>query len=112
MVSVEILLSIVRSDLSSSEKNQGKVSDVTPDRGDVTPPVIMVHQGAGKGVTADQVLQFFRENPSASYVTAAANLNIARQTVSRHVARLLEDGRLEKDRDQFVIPDRDTHEYA
>ncbi|WP_256664222.1 DUF2637 domain-containing protein [Methanospirillum purgamenti] len=79
MVTVEILLSIVRSDLSSSEKNQVKVTTVTPDRSDVTPPVTMVHQGAGKNVTSDQVLQFFRENPSASYVTAAANLNIARQ---------------------------------
>ena len=49
---------------------------------------------------------------SASYVTAAANLNIARQTVSRHVARLLEDGRLKKDGDQFVIPDWDAREYA
>lgn len=112
MVSVEILLSIVRSDLSTSEKNQRKISDVTQSRGDVTHPVPVLHQGAGKGVTADQVLQFFRENPSASYVTAAANLNIARQTVSRHVARLLEDGRLEKEGDQFVIPDRDGREYA
>jgi hypothetical protein len=103
MVSVEILLSIVRSDLSSSEKNQGKISDVTSDQGDVTPPVTVLHQGAVKGVTADQVLQFFRENPSASYVTAAANLNIARQTVSRHVARLLEDGGMEKEGDQFVV---------
>jgi DNA-binding Lrp family transcriptional regulator len=58
------------------------------------------------------VLQFFRENSSASYVTAAANLNIARQTVSRHVARLLEDGRLEKDGDLFVIPDREGRENA
>jgi len=49
---------------------------------------------------------------SASYVIAAANLNIARQTVSRHVARLLEDGRVEKDGDQFAIPDWDAHEYV
>ncbi len=52
MVTVEILLSIVRSDLSSSEKNQVKVTTVTPDRSDVTPPVTMVHQGAGKDVTS------------------------------------------------------------
>ena len=112
MVSVEILLSIVRSDLSSLEKDRREVTEVTQSKGDVTPPVPVLHHGAGKGVTADQVLQFFRENPSASYVTAAANLNIARQTVSRHVARLLEDGRLEKDGDQFVIPDWDAREYA
>ena len=43
---------------------------------DVTPPFTKVHQGAGKGVTADQGLQSFRENPSASYVSAAANLNM------------------------------------
>ncbi len=65
-----------------------------------------------KGVTSEQVLQFFRENSSSSYDTAAANLNITRQTVSRHVARLLEDGRLEREGDQFVIPDRDGREYA
>jgi len=112
MVSVEILLSIVRSDLSSLEKDRREVTEVTQSKGDVTPPVTVLHQGAGKGVTADQVLQFFRENPSASYVTAAANLNIARQTVSRHVARLLEEGRLEKDGDLFVIPDWDAREYA
>ncbi|NLW77193.1 MAG: hypothetical protein GXY18_12325 [Methanomicrobiales archaeon] len=52
MVTVEILLSIVLSYLSSSEKNQGKVTTVTPDRSDVTPPVTMVHQGAGKDVTS------------------------------------------------------------
>ncbi|MDD1730243.1 MAG: DUF2637 domain-containing protein [Methanospirillum sp.] len=112
MVSVEILLSIVRSDLSPKGNTPVTYPDVTSERGDVTPPVTVLHQGAGKGVTADQVLQFFRENPSASFVTAAANLNIARQTVSRHVARLLEDGRLEKDGNQFVIPDRDGREYA
>ncbi|MDD1724024.1 MAG: DUF2637 domain-containing protein [Methanospirillum sp.] len=112
MVSVEILLSIVRSDLLSKGNTPVTCKDVTPERGNVAPPVTVVHQGAGKGVTADQVLQFFRENPSASYVTAAANLNIARQTVSRHVARLLEDGRLEKEGDLFIIPDRDGREYA
>jgi len=112
MVSVEILLSIVRSDLLPKGNTPVTCQDVTPVRGEVTPPVTALHQGAGKGVTADQVLQFFRENPSASYVTAAANLNIARQTVSRHVSRLLEDGRLEKEGDQFVIPDRDGREYA
>ena len=112
MVSVEILLSIVRSDLSSSEKELGKNSDVTHDHRDVTPPVTLLHQGAGKSVTSDQVLQYFKENPNASYVTAAANLNIARQTVSRHVTRLLEDGRLEKDGGLFVNPNRDGREYC
>ncbi|NLD26825.1 MAG: winged helix-turn-helix domain-containing protein, partial [Acholeplasmataceae bacterium] len=100
------------SDLSSLEKDRREVTEVTQSKGGVTPPVTVLHHGAGKGVTADQVLQFFRENPSASYVTAAANLNIARQTVSRHVARLLEDGRLEKDGDQLVITDRDGRGYA
>ncbi|MDX8551908.1 DUF2637 domain-containing protein [Methanospirillum sp. J.3.6.1-F.2.7.3] len=112
MVSVEILLSIIRSDLSPKGNTPVTYQDVTSERGDITPPVTLIHQGTGKGVTTDQVLQFFRENPSASYVTAAANLKIARQTVSRHVSRLLEDGRLEREGDQFVIPDRDGREYA
>lgn len=90
MVSVEILLSIVRSDLSSSEENQEKLH-LLQQTEEMLHHLLLwyINQGAGKGVTADQVLQFFRENPSVSYVTAAANLNIARQTVSRHVARLL-----------------------
>jgi len=112
MVSVEILLSIVRSDLSPKGNTLVTLQGVTLEREDVTPPVTSVHQCSGKSVTTDQVLQFFKENPGANYVTAAANLNIARQTVSRHVARLLEDGRLEKEGDLFVIPNQDAREYA
>ena len=39
MVSIEILLSIVRSDLSSLEKDRREVTEVTQSKGDVTPPV-------------------------------------------------------------------------
>ena len=79
---------------------------------DHKPSVPMLHRVVDRSVTSEQVLQFYKENPSASYSAAAANLNIARQTVSRHVARLLEDGRLEKEGDQFVIPDRDGREFV
>ena len=48
---------------------------------------------------------------SASYVTAAANLNIARQTVSRHVARLLEDGKTQEKRESYIVLDNDRKEY-
>jgi len=112
MVSVEILLSIVRSDLASPEKCRENVTDVTSDQGDVIPPVPLVHRTSERNVTSDQVLHFFKSNPSASYVTAAANLNIARQTVSRHVARLLVDGKMQKEGDRFVVSDLDTREYA
>lgn len=112
MISVEILLSIVRSDLSSPENNREKVMDVTSDRGGVTPPVPLVHRTSERNVTSDQVLHFFKSNPSANYVTAAAQLNIARQTVSRHVTRLLEEGKMQKEGDRFVVSDPDTWEYA
>jgi len=49
---------------------------------------------------------------SASYVTAAANLNIARQTVSRHVARLLEDGKTQEKRESYIVLDNDRKEYT
>jgi hypothetical protein len=77
MVSFEILLSIVRSDLSPSIP----VQEGEPDTRPVTPDV-----------TSQQVLQFYRDNPSASYVTAASHLNI-----TRHVSRLLENGKLFRD---------------
>jgi hypothetical protein len=58
------------------------------------------------------VLQFYKENPSAGYSAAAANLNIARQTVFRPDARMLEDCKVLKEGDRLVIPDRDAREYA
>lgn len=112
MVSVEILLSIVRSDLSSQERIKGEDDDVHPDLVDVTSPVPLLHRAGERSVTSEQVLQFYKSNPSASYVTAASHLNIARQTVSRHVTRLLEDGKIRKDGDRFVVPEPDNREFA
>ena len=112
MVSVEILLSIVRSALSPPGKDRGENEGEPSDLGDGKVPVTLLHRGGERGVTSEQVLQFYKSNPSASYVTAAANLNIARQTVSRHVARLLVDGKMQKEGDRFVVSDLDTREYA
>jgi len=108
MVSVEILLSIVRSDLSIALPVQEK----EPNTRSVTCRVPMVHRPVTPDVTTEQVLQFYRDNPSASYVTAALHLNITRQTVSRHVTRLLENGKLFREGDRFVIADADTREFA
>jgi len=67
----------------------------------------MLHPAVTSDVTTQQVLQFYRDNPSASYVTAASHLNI-----TRHVSRLLENGKLFREDDRFVIPDSDTREFA
>jgi predicted HTH transcriptional regulator len=111
MISVEIILSIVRSDLSR-ESDRSEEREESSDMLDVKSPVTMLHRMGVPAVTSDQVLQFYKCNPSASYVTAAANLNIARQTVSRHVSKLLEDGKIQKDGDRFVVPDQDSREFA
>lgn len=108
MVSVEILLSIVLSDLSTAlpiQKDEPNIRSVTSS-------VTLVHPVVTPDVTTQQVLQFYRDNPSASYVTAALHLNITRQTVSRHHTRLLENGKLFREGDRFVIPDSDTREFA
>ena len=108
MVSVEILLSIVLSDLSAALPVQEDESNTRS----VTSLVTMLHPAVTSDVTTQQVLQFYRDNPSASYVTAALHLNITRQTVSRHVTRLLENGKLFREGDRFVIANLDSREYV
>lgn len=75
---------MVRSDLFTALP----VQEDEPNTRSVTSPVTMLHPAVTSDVTTQQVLQFYRDNPSASYVTAASHLNITRQTVSRHVSRL------------------------
>jgi len=72
----------------------------------------MLHPAVTLDVTTQQVLQFYRDNPSASYLTAASHLNITRQTVSRHIGRLLENGKIFREGDRFVTPDSDTRKFA
>lgn len=110
MVSVEILLSIVRSDLARGIPVTSEVN--TPDVFDGTRPGTIAHRTVDRSVTSDQVLQFYRDNPSASYSTAAAHLNIARQTVSRHVSRLLENGKIQREGERFIVPNQENREFA
>ena len=110
MVSIEILMSIVRSDLAGRTPEVSK--EEARDPSSVTPPVTMLHREPSPGVTSEQVLQFYRTHPDATYVTAASHLNIARQTVSRHITRLLEDGKIQKDGDRFVVLEPDSREFA
>lgn len=110
MVSVEILLSIVSSDLSRGTSVTSGAN--TPDVFDGTLPGTLAHRTVDRSVTSDQVLQFYRDNPSASYSTAAAHLNIARQTVSRHVSRLLENGRIQREGERLIISDTNFREIG
>lgn len=114
MVSIEILMSIVRSDLAgrTSEETGKENSDPCNVTSLVTPPVTMLHREPSPGVTSEQVLQFYRTHPDATFVTASSHLNIARQTVSRHITRLLEDGKIQKDGDRFIVIDQDSREFA
>ena len=112
MVSIEILLSMVRSDLSRQGTEPGENKEESSDLVDVTSPVTLLHREPLPGVTSEQVLQFYRVHPDATYVTAASHLNIARQTVSRHITRLLEDGKILKDGDRFIVVNQDSREFA
>ncbi len=110
MVSIEILMSIVRSDLAG--KIPEETGEESGDPGNVIPPVTLLHREPSPGVTSEQVLQFYRTHPDATFVTASSHLNIARQTVSRHITRLLEDGKILKDGDRFIVVDQDNREFA
>lgn|GEM_PF-1124132 len=110
IVSVEILLSVVQSDLSTALPVHEHEHE--PNTRSVTSPVTMLHLAVTPDVTTQQLLQFYRDNPSASYVTAASHLNINRQTVSRHISRLLESGKIFREGNRFVIPDPDTQEFV
>jgi len=116
MFSIEILISIVRSDLKREDR-AAEIAEADPHvLSDVTPAVTRVgivgHRGADRNGTSDQVLQFYRLHPDASYVTAASHLNIARQTVSQHVSRLMEEGRILRDGYRFVVHEHDGREFA
>jgi hypothetical protein len=110
MVSIEILMSIVRSDLAG--KIPEETGEESGDPGNVTSPVTLLHRDPSPGVTSEQVLQFYRTHPDATFVTASSHLNIARQTVSRHITRLREDGKILKDGDRFIVVDQDNREFA
>jgi len=116
MVSIEMFTLIIRSDLDrgnvrlpvtrspepvSSPVHVTPVSDVTSPDGtvpDVTPK---------RKVTDAEVLQFFEQNPQASYVDAAEVLQVTRQTISRNVTRLVDEGRMARDgKDLVVLPHR------
>lgn len=69
----------------------GTVPDVTPKR----------------KITDAEVLQFFEQNPQASYVDAAEVFQVTRQTISRNVTRLVDEGRMARDgKDLIVLPHR------
>jgi hypothetical protein len=100
MVSIEMFTMIIRSDL----KQVGNVTPVLP----VTAPVQDVTLPDQKRkVTDEAVLQFFSGNSQASYIEAAESLQVARQTVSRKVSRLIEKGKMARDGGKIVVISQD-----
>ena len=90
---------IIRSDLKAVDVISPQVTfpvqgtspspDVTP--GDVTLPTLK------RKVTPDEVLHFFEQNSQATYSGATKALQVTRQTISRNVTRLVNEGRLVRD---------------
>ena len=113
MVSIEMFTLIIRSDLDRGRVPSPPVipvpapvpspEDVTRLVYDVTSPDVTPK----RKVTDAEVLQFFEQNPQASYVDAAEVFQVTRQTISRNVTRLVDEGRMARDgKDLIVLPHR------
>jgi hypothetical protein len=99
MVSIEMFTKIVRSDLNQAADGTSNehvtsghvlVQDVTlPDQ--------------KRKVTDEAVLQFFSSNSQASYIEAAESLQVARQTISRKVSRLIDEGKLIREGKDLIV---------
>jgi len=118
MVSIEMFTLIIRSDL---DRGRVTLPDVTPapapvpSSQDVTYPVSDVTSPdvtPKRKVTDAEVLQFFEQNPQASYVDAAEALQVTRQTISRNVTRLVDEGRMARDGKILVVLPHRSPEVA
>lgn len=104
MVSIEMFTLIIRSDLDRGSVSSAPVTrstepvpspvDVTPGPDVSSPDVTLSDVTPKRKVTDAEVLQFFEQNPQASYVDAAEVLQVTRQTISRNVTRLVDEGRM------------------
>lgn len=100
MVSIEMFTLIIRSDLKAGDVTPSPVTspvNVTSHLPDVTP------QSQRRKVTDAEVLQFFEQNPQASYIDAAESLQVTRQTISRNVTRLVDEGRMARDGKTLIV---------
>jgi predicted transcriptional regulator len=89
---------IIRSDLKVEHGTS--VSHVTSPEADVTPPDVPLPK---RKVTDEEVLQFFAGNTEATFIDAAEALQVTRQTISRSVSRLVEEGRLAREGKNLIV---------
>jgi hypothetical protein len=98
MVSIEMFTMIIRSGLKVEHGTS--VSHVTSPETDVTIPDVTVPK---RKVTDEEVLQFFAGNTEATFIDAAEALQVTRQTISRNVSRLVEEGRLAREGKSLIV---------
>ena len=94
MVSIEMFTMIIRSDLKQPVPPVVPVPSLVQDV--ITPEL-------KRKVTDEAVLQFFQGNSQASYIEAAESLQVARQTISRKVSRLIEEGKMIRDDRGLIV---------
>lgn len=105
MVSIEMFTMIIRSDLKVEHGTS--VSHVPSPEADVTVPDVTVPK---RKVTDEEVLQFFAGNTEATYIDASEALQVTRQTISRNVSRLVEEGRLAREGKNLIVVTRQEKE--
>jgi predicted HTH transcriptional regulator len=98
MVRIEMFTMIIRSDLKVEHGTS--VSHVTSPEADVIVPDVPLPK---RKVTDEEVLHFFRCNTEATFIDAAEALQVTRQTISRNVSRLVEEGRLAREGKSLVV---------
>ena len=96
MVSIEMFTMIIRSDL----KGEHVTSHVPLPEADVTPSDVTLPK---RKVKDEEVLQFFAGNTEATFIDAAEALQVTRQTISRNVSRLIEEGRLAREGKNLIV---------